>query len=168
MKCWIISYLELVSDVLSSLVLRLFVLQVREGLLCHQLNVGELVPRVWWETLAEFWQFVPGAGVELPDLAGADLYVVSQLLKSEMDNYTSDPTHHHKTETQPSIGLWAKPRIPQASRQSCQHRFMEHLISIKFRYYSPFIQSTLWQQMQTSRRIQSAYIFYAWQAVFFI
>ena len=64
--------------------LGLLVLQVSEGLLCNQLHVGELVPGVGREALVEVGQLLPGGGVELSDLSGTDLYVVSQLLQGEV------------------------------------------------------------------------------------
>ena len=77
-----ISYLELVSDILGSFVLRLLVLQVGESLLGHQLHVGELVPGVGGESVAELGDRCPGVGVKLSDLSGADLYIMPQFLQN--------------------------------------------------------------------------------------
>ena len=48
--------------------LRFFVLQVGESLLGHELHVGELIPGVGWERVAELVKCRPGVGVELSDL----------------------------------------------------------------------------------------------------
>ena len=64
--------------------LGLLVLQVCERLLCNQLHVGEPLRGVGRETLVQVGQLLPGAGVELPDLTGADLDVVSQFLQGEV------------------------------------------------------------------------------------
>ena len=64
--------------------LGLLVLQVGERLLCNQLHVGELVPGVGRKALVQVGQLLPRGGVELPDLTGADLNVVSQLLQGEV------------------------------------------------------------------------------------
>ena len=64
--------------------LGLLVLQICERFLCNQLHVGEPLRGVGREGLVQVGQLLPRAGVELPDLAGADLYVVSQLLEREV------------------------------------------------------------------------------------
>ena len=54
--------------------------QVCQRLLRHELDVGKLVPRVWWQRLTKVCQLLPGGVVELPGQAGAGLDVRSQLL----------------------------------------------------------------------------------------